>query len=268
MTQITTINSIEELEKVSDTDEELEYIKQLIVSRNKDYTRQFNNILELVAYCCPSTWEQLFYDNIKILKNINTILKDKIFIPETYKVLNVYYTCPLQNIKVVILGQDPYPTNDTFGFPYATGLAFSVRQELQRTKWPSSLKNIIKELENEYRGQTRNNGCLLDWSNQGVFLLNTCLTVKPNEPDSHKDLWFGFIQKTLETICQNVNKCIFVLWGQKAQKIEKYLTNGAIVLKAAHPSGYSANKGFIGCNHFKLINEHLITLNKTPIIWL
>lgn len=261
------LNTMEELEKVALEDKELNIIKLWINTGQKNYNYNFTNIVEIIAYCTPPSWENLFYDNVKIIRNINNVLQGKNYYPYTNKVFNCYFSCKLQDIKVVIIAQDPYQKKDFTGIPYATGLAFSIRPELPRANFPPTLKNIVKELELEYPGSFVNNGDLTKWALQGVFMLNSCLTVKPDESDSHKELWFGIIQKTLEMICKNINSCVFLLLGQKAQKLEKYLTNKAIIIKGVHPSGLSANKGFFGCNHFRKINEALITLGKQPINW-
>ncbi len=98
-------------------------------------------------------------------------------------------------------------------------------------------------------------------------MLNTCLTVKPHEAASHKQIWMGFVQNVIETVNQRHPNCIYVLWGRKAQSIEKMIRGKANILKAAHPSGLSARRGFFSCSHFSLINQMLIEMGKAPIDW-
>jgi len=165
---------------------------------------------------------------------------------------------------VVIIAQDPYFGINSDGTPQAQGLAFSVKKG---EKIPSSLINIYKELSNSIPNFTKpNHGCLENWSKQGVLLLNSCLTVRPGDPGCHKELWYSFIKKVINSIIDNNPYCIFILWGRQAQKIRKMLGERVTVLEAAHPSGLSC-KNFLGCNHFNQVNELLIEKNQTPINW-
>lgn len=164
------------------------------------------------------------------------------------------------------MGQDPYHQNDDDSHPTAQGIAFSVRSN---AKIPSSLRNIYKEIKDNYpEFVIPQHGDLTEWVKQGVFLLNACLTVTPHKAGSHGKIWMGFIHRVITAICQVNNECIFVLWGAEAQKHEKLISGQkSIVLKAAHPSGMSANRGFFGNKHFKIINDKLIEQGKSPINW-
>lgn len=134
---------------------------------------------------------------------------------------------------------------------------------------PSSLKNIFKELKNTVPGYVvPNHGNLEGWCEQGVLLLNTCLTVYPNQAGSHKSIWLGFVKKVIKEIEKVNPNCIFVLWGREAQNnVKPMLGSKAVVLEAAHPSGFSAARGFFGCNHFNKINEILSQQKKPTIKW-
>jgi uracil-DNA glycosylase len=136
------------------------------------------------------------------------------------------------------------------------------------TKIPSSLVNMFKEIKNTVTGfETPSHGDLTGWARQGVLLLNTCLTVRPASPGCHKEIWLGFIKKVINAIIDTNPNCIFVLWGRKAQKVRKMLGERATVLEAAHPSGFSAHRGFFGCNHFNQINTLLSESGQRQINW-
>lgn len=219
----------------------------------------------------PPTWEEAFKDAELELKHISDILQREQektgFFPlkkDIFAAFN-YTRCPP---KVVIVGQDPYPQSisiNGIGVPRAVGMSFSVRKE---DTIPSSLKNIYKELHNTVRGfNIPDHGDLTDWAKQGILLLNTCLTVRPGRPNSHDELWLGFINKILKYIAKYNPHCIYLLWGREAQKLVPLLGEKSIILEAAHPSGFSAARGFFGCNHFNMVNEILINQGKTAINW-
>lgn len=152
---------------------------------------------------------------------------------------------------------------------YATGLAFSVPKNVP--KLPPSLVNIFKEIESDIY-----NGLYLDqdsdlsrWSEQGVFLLNTCLTVEKGVPLSHEHLgWQQFTQKAFQHICDKNEPIVFMLWGNHAKEYKKFIHNKYhLVLETTHPSPFSFDKGFKGCKHFSKANQYLIDNNLKPIIW-
>ena len=221
----------------------------------------------------PRTWEHVFEDAKYELRDVSSILDEQeksfgSYYPLKKDIFAAFNYTPLSNVKVVILGQDPYhqsiPLNGVSA-PRAIGFSFSVRQE---DSIPSSLNNIYTELSNTIRGFVKSDhGDLREWAKQGVLLLNTCLTVRPNQAGSHGDIWLGFINKVFKAISIVNPYCIYMLWGREAQKVRSMIGDRSIVLEAAHPSGFSARRGFFGCNHFNLANEALIKQGKTCINW-
>ncbi|KZN54074.1 uracil-DNA glycosylase [Pseudoalteromonas luteoviolacea] len=168
----------------------------------------------------------------------------------------------LEDIKVVILGQDPYHGPDQ-----AHGLCFSV---LPGVKVPPSLVNMYKELANDIEGfEIPDHGYLLLWAQQGVLLLNTVLTVEQGQAHSHKQLgWERFTDVVINTINEHCEGVVFLLWGAHAQKKGKSIdTSRHHVLHAPHPSPLSAHRGFFGCQHFSKTNALLQSMDKSPIDW-
>jgi uracil-DNA glycosylase len=178
---------------------------------------------------------------------------------EIFQALNL---CPLDSVKVVILGQDPYPTKG-----YAHGLCFSVEETV--FPFPKSLNNIFKELESDTGRPIHSNGNLRRWAEQGVLLLNTVLTVEEGKPDSHAGKgWERFTDAVLSAINQQRTEIVYVLWGSKAQnKAEKLDAKSNLILKTVHPSPLSAYRGFFGSKHFSQTNNYLLEHEKKPIIW-
>tara|TARA_Y100000389_G_scaffold205111_1_gene263338 strand:+ start:2162 stop:2812 length:651 start_codon:yes stop_codon:yes gene_type:complete len=167
--------------------------------------------------------------------------------------------CPLNDIKVCILGQDPY-----FHREEAMGLCFSVPENI---KIPPSLRNIFKELK-EDTGIERTNTDLTNWASQGVLLLNTALSVREHCPNSHSKQWKVLTDKLIQHISNNNKGVIFVLWGGNA-KIKEDLIDVSKhhILKSSHPSPLGAYRGFLGCKHFSKINEILLNQKQLPIDW-
>ena len=161
----------------------------------------------------------------------------------------------------MLLGQDPY-----HGPNQAHGLCFSVQKGVVK---PPSLKNMFKELESDIGVKPPSHGCLTDWANQGVLLLNTVLTVREGEPNSHKKLgWTIFTDRIIEILNDREAPVIFVLWGKNAIDKLPLITNPRhYVLTAAHPSPLSASRGYFGCKHYSKINEILVSIGKIPIDW-
>lgn len=168
---------------------------------------------------------------------------------------------PYENVKVVILGQDPY-----HGLGEAHGMAFSVCPGI---KIPPSLQNIYKELHEELGCYIPNNGYLMKWARQGVLLLNSVLTVQKDLPASHRGIgWEAFTDKIIEEVNKKDEPVVFMLWGNFAKSKSSLITNPKhLVLTCAHPSPFSARYGFFGCNHFKKANEFLKENGKQPIDW-
>ena len=201
------------------------------------------------------------------LNTLNTVADERqsgqTIYPPQKDVFNAFRYTELNNVKVVILGQDPY-----HGPGQAHGLAFSVRPGIAT---PPSLLNMYKELEGSIPGFTRPaHGYLESWAHQGVLLLNTVLTVRAGQAHSHASLgWETFTDKVIGLINEHQEGVVFLLWGAHAQK------KGAIidpkrhhVLKAPHPSPLSAHRGFFGCNHFVLTNKWLEKRGEKPIDWM
>ena len=169
---------------------------------------------------------------------------------------------PFDKIKIVILGQDPY-----HGPGQAHGLAFSVKNGI---KLPPSLRNIYKEIEQEYGVTMPKSGNLTSWATQGVLLLNTTLTVREGAAASHqKRGWEEFTDTIIKTVSEKHEHIVFMLWGSHAQKKSEFINSRKhLILAAPHPSPLSAHRGFLGCGHFKKANEYLEKNGKTAINWI
>jgi uracil-DNA glycosylase len=182
--------------------------------------------------------------------------------PKGSQIFSAFTATPFNQVKVVILGQDPY-----HGPGQAHGLSFSVPDGV---KPPPSLVNILKELQADI-GTTTNtqNGNLTKWAQQGVLLLNNSLTVRANEPMSHSKFgWAQFTDAAISALSNKKEPIVFLLWGKFAQQKEVYINTGKHnVLRAAHPSPLSAHNGFFGCKHFSATNQLLIKHGQTPIDW-
>ncbi|WWP01842.1 MAG: uracil-DNA glycosylase [Candidatus Dasytiphilus stammeri] len=186
----------------------------------------------------------------------------KIIYPCQKDIFNAFRLTELHQIKVVIVGQDPYP-----GPGYAHGLAFSVRQGIPI---PPSLNNIYKELENDLVEFTRpNHGCLESWARQGIMLLNTILTVEVGTGTSQTNCgWEKFTDKVISVINKYRNNIVFLLWGKQAQKKVNFIDyQRHTILQASHPSPLSAHRGFFGCRHFSKTNYWLTERGIPPIDW-
>lgn len=196
-------------------------------------------------------------------KEITSFLKEKYNTKTIYPPQNKIFAClatPPKDVKVIIVGQDPY-----HGENQANGLAFSVSPGV---KIPPSLKNIYKELEREYEKPMPQTGDLTGWSNQGVLLLNTSLSVEKGLAASHSGIgWQTFTDKIIKTMSDNFDNNVFILWGSHA-KAKKVLIDESkhLILTSAHPSPFSVT-GFLGNNHFLETNKYLTQHNKAPIDW-
>ena len=182
--------------------------------------------------------------------------------PPGSKLFRAFDECPFNKLKVVIIGQDPY-----HGENQANGLCFSVDNGVEK---PPSLKNIFKELNTSFTKNERTNSDLSDWSNQGVLLLNSILSVRRKFPGSHRHIgWEEFTENVIKIISKEKVNLVFMLWGNYAKNKEKFIhDNNHLVLKSGHPSPLSANKGFwFGNNHFKKCNDFLTANNLETIKW-
>lgn len=239
----------------------------------------FKDALENIVY---RGWEKFLQENVPVLsllnKNLNKFIeKGEVYVPFNEKILNALSYCKPKKIKVIILGQDPYPGLEKDGLPTAQGLAFSVPKG---ARVPASLKNIFKEIKAESTKypecpglenyEIPSHGDLEEWCKQGVFLINTSLTCRLGAPDSHKNLWKSFMIPLFKYIVRSSPDVIFVLWGSRAQNFFEELdlkVPGKNILKSPHPSPLSAEKGFFGNEHFYKINQILISNRKRPIYW-
>jgi uracil-DNA glycosylase len=181
--------------------------------------------------------------------------------PPAADVFNAFKFTPLAGVKLLLLGQDPYPTPGV-----AHGLCFSV---LPGTKLPQSLKNIYRELEDDVGAKPVPHGYLAAWARQGVLMLNAVLTVRANEPNSHaRKGWETFTDAAIRAVNDRPGRAVFLLWGSYAQKKEKLIDAGRhTVIKGVHPSPLSAANGFFGSRPFSAVNAALEATGTTPIDW-
>ena len=181
--------------------------------------------------------------------------------PGMYDIFNALKTTPFSRVKCVILGQDPY-----HGEGQAHGLAFSVKKGVEA---PPSLKNIFKELSDDVGIATPAHGCLESWAKQGVFLLNTALTVRKGQPLSHRGKgWETFTDHVMSILSKREKPMVFLLWGSNARSKKPLIDRTKhLVLEAPHPSPLSAFAGFFGCKHFSKANEFLVKQGETPVDW-
>ncbi|WP_290796584.1 uracil-DNA glycosylase [Flavihumibacter sp. UBA7668] len=185
----------------------------------------------------------------------------KIIYPPGSLIFNAFDKTPLDQLKVVILGQDPYHNPGQ-----AHGLSFSVPDGVNP---PPSLINIYKEIAADIGLQLPKKGNLEKWAERGVLLLNAALTVRANEPGSHAKIgWMDFTDAVIRTVSDRKEHVVFLLWGRFAQEKQVLIDETKhLVLKAAHPSPFSADKGFFGCRHFSKTNEYLVKNGIDPIDW-
>lgn len=180
--------------------------------------------------------------------------------PSEEKIFNALNHVPFDKVKVVIIGQDPYHEPGQ-----AQGLSFSVPENVDI---PPSLVNIMKEIEDDLGIKCQKSGDLTRWADQGVLLLNTVLTVRRGQANSHKDKgWENITRKIIQLLGQREKPIVFLLWGSHAQSFASEIAPWHLVLKAPHPSPLSAYRGFFGCKHFSKCNDFLIKNGETPIDW-
>ncbi len=187
----------------------------------------------------------------------------KTIFPAGAEYFNALNTTPFEQVRVVILGQDPY-----HGPGQAHGLCFSVKKDVPL---PPSLKNIYKEIQDDLGLAPAEfaSGCLLSWARQGVLLLNSVLTVEQHQAASHQGKgWETFTDRVIETLSARPEPCVFLLWGSYAQKKGLIIDSSRHkVLKAPHPSPLSAHRGFFGCRHFSACNQYLQDMGSKPVNW-
>ena len=217
-----------------------------------------------------SSWKEILNDELEKpyyveltdeVKRLYITKKGFIF-PKESEVYRAFDLCPFDEINVVILGQDPYPTRG-----HANGLCFSVEPSVR--PFPKSLNNIFKEIKDDLGKQIPSNGNLERWAKQGVLLLNTILTVEEGRPDSHKNVgWEKFTDAVIRKINSEKEGIVIMLWGSKAIVKEEMIDKSKhFILKSVHPSPLSAHRGFFGCKHFSKSNEFLRMMEKPEIDW-
>ncbi len=228
-------------------------------------------VMDIVEKFPPRTWEDVFKSSYNEFETISEVLDEYeeqhgLYFPLKCDIFNAFHYTPLHKIKVVILGQDPYPQYvniNNLTVPKAHGLCFSIRPE--DGSIPLSLRNIYKELQRSIPGfKLPDHGHLVKWARQGVLMLNTCLTLKPGKPNSHGTFWLAFISRVFQAITNINPNCIYLLWGREAQNIKTMLGEKNIIYECPHPR---VGEDFIGCNHFSLVNQKLKELNKPIIDW-
>lgn len=202
---------------------------------------------------------QVYYKDLK--QTIDKKYETSTVYPPKDKIFNAFSLCKYEELKVVILGQDPYHNPNQ-----AQGLAFSTPKEIKN---PPSMHNILKEITSDIGLSNCNDGDLTPWAQQGILLINTILTVEHNQPKSHHKLgWEIFTDNIIKYISENKEGIVFLLWGGPAIAKTKLIDkNKHHILTAPHPSPLSAYRGFFGCKHFSRTNEILQNMGKDPIQW-
>ncbi|KAL9352043.1 hypothetical protein Peur_054723 [Populus x canadensis] len=236
-----------------------------LVSNSKGSSGHVN----LEKLLVEDTWREVLPGELEkpYFKNLCKFVESEIsngsvaIYPPQHLIFNALNSTPFNTLKAVIIGQDPY-----HGPGQAMGLSFSVPQGV---KAPSSLVNIFKELKQDLGCSIPSHGNLEKWAIQGVLLLNTVLTVRNHQANSHsKKGWEHFTDAVIKTISQKKEGVVFLLWGNSAQEKSKLIDQTKHhILKAAHPSGLSANRGFFGCRHFSRTNQLLAQMGISPIEW-
>lgn len=222
---------------------------------------------EMMTQILKNRWDLLLKEEFEkpYYKELQEFLKHEYetqtVYPNLHDIFNALHYTDYDDVKVVILGQDPY-----HGPNQAQGLSFSVNPDI---KQPPSLQNIFKELHSDIGCQIPNHGSLVQWAEQGVLLLNTVLTVRRSEPNSHKGKgWETFTDRVIQLLNEREKPIIFVLWGKHAQVKKPLITNGQhYIIEAPHPSPFSAKRGFFGSKPFSKINTFLTSIGEAEINW-
>lgn len=219
---------------------------------NTDLGKTWNNYLE------PEMEKEYFLD---LNRAVTKAYKERAVFPTEQNVFNAFKLCPLNKVKVVIIGQDPY-----HGEGQAHGLSFSVPDGV---KIPPSLRNIYKELASDLGTEIPESGNLEHWAKQGVMLLNATLTVEESQAGFHQGWgWETFTDTVIETISKEKENVVFLLWGKFAQDKAKLIDESKhLILKTTHPSPLSAHRGFLGSKHFSKTNDYLEKHQQSGVTW-
>lgn len=233
--------------------------------------KETTSFVEIAEKYAPHGWEKLFKDCISEFKLLDRILESKKRIyPRRQDVFAIFYALRPENIQCVIMGQDPYPS-DVKGVPQACGFSFATRKDCPLQ---GSVRNIYKEIKRDYPSFCApDHGYFIGWVAQGVFALNACLTVDAHSAGSHKNIWKGFLSKTLSYIYEKNPDVIYLLWGTSAIDLRGLLNSKTVSLLAGHPSPLAYTRGsklakpFEGCGHFREVNTLLTASGKPGIDW-
>lgn len=209
--------------------------------------------------CLKQEFSKDYYK--KLYEFVKKEYSERVIYPPSNEIFSALERTPVDKVKVVLLGQDPYHEEGQ-----AHGMSFSVKPGI---KTPPSLQNMYKELRDELGCYIPNNGYLEKWADQGVLLLNTCLTVREGAANSHKGKgWEQFTDAIIKAVNEEDRPVVYFLWGANARSKKTLITNSKhLVLESVHPSPLSAYNGFFGCGHFKMANEFLEKNGLTPIDW-
>ena len=197
----------------------------------------------------------------KLYQTIREEYHTHVIYPPSQEIFTAFHLTPLEQVKVVILGQDPYHEPGQ-----AHGLCFSVKKGVEI---PPSLVNIYQELHDDLGCPIPHHGYLAHWAEQGVLMLNTLLTVRAHQAFSHKDIgWEEFTDAAIRAVDREDRPIVFILWGRPAQQKKILITNpNRLIIESPHPSPLSAYRGFFGCRHFSRCNEFLTAHGETPVDW-
>ena len=215
-----------------------------------------------------NSWDELLKDEFKkpyylrLRQFLISEYRSQVIYPNMYDIFNAMKLTSYEDVKVVIIGQDPY-----HGVNQAHGLSFSVKKGVAP---PPSLVNIFKEIKSDVGvDNSGKHGELTKWAEEGVLLLNSCLTVRAGKANSHRGMgWENFTDDVIKLLNQREKPMVFMLWGANAKAKAQLITNPVhLVLTAAHPSPLSAYNGFFGCKHFSKANDFLVKNGMTPINW-
>lgn len=215
-----------------------------------------------------NSWDELLREEfqkeyyLRLREFLKKEYSTRVIYPDMYHIFEAFKQTPYEEVKVVILGQDPY-----HGKGQAHGLSFSVMPKIDI---PPSLLNIYKELQEDVGTYIPNNGYLLSWAKQGVFLLNASLTVRAGAANSHQQVgWEKLTARVIELLGKRETPMVFLLWGKNAMEKEKMIDSSSphLILKAPHPSPLSAHRGFFGCRHFSKANAFLQEHGMEAIRW-
>lgn len=221
-----------------------------------------------MAVKIEATWKEKLANEFEkpyfktLIEFVRSEYQDCIVYPPPKYIFNAFNTTPFDQVKVVILGQDPY-----HGAGQANGLSFAVSSD---QRLPPSLQNIYKELETDLGIKRRTTGDLSDWAKQGVLLLNATLTVRAKTPGSHQNKgWEAFTDAVIKILSEEKEHLVFILWGNYAQKKGQVInqSKGHLIIASPHPSPFSAHTGFFGSSPFSQTNTYLMLQGKTPIAW-